>query len=65
MGHNGAAAPRVCVPANVVSAFIGLLCLIAENILCSEMNTIWTCSVKITCYFGVIWLVVDNLAFGN
>ena len=25
MGHNGEAAPRVCVPANAVSAFIGLL----------------------------------------
>ncbi|NDW21950.1 hypothetical protein GTW09_10490 [Alteromonas hispanica] len=26
MGHNGEAAPRVCVPANEVSVFIGLLC---------------------------------------
>ncbi|TKB00316.1 hypothetical protein E5672_19730 [Alteromonas portus] len=25
MGHNGAAAPRVCVPANEVSVLIGLL----------------------------------------
>ncbi|QDG35082.1 hypothetical protein FJN13_09895 [Alteromonas mediterranea] len=25
MGHNGAAAPRVCVPANAVSVLIGLL----------------------------------------
>ena len=25
VGHIGAAAPRVCVPANVVSVFIGLL----------------------------------------
>jgi len=25
VGHNGEAAPRVCVPANEVSEFIGLL----------------------------------------
>ncbi|GAC06458.1 hypothetical protein GCHA_4072 [Paraglaciecola chathamensis S18K6] len=31
MGHNGEAAPRVCVPANVVSEFIGLLADIANN----------------------------------
>ena len=29
VGHNGEAAPRVCVPANVVSEFIELLCVIA------------------------------------
>ena len=30
MGHNGEAAPRVCVPANEVSAFIELLYAVAK-----------------------------------
>ncbi|NDV93280.1 hypothetical protein GTW09_10525 [Alteromonas hispanica] len=30
MGHNGEAAPRVCVPANAVSVLIGLLCTLLK-----------------------------------
>ncbi|TAP30037.1 hypothetical protein EYR97_21640 [Alteromonas sp. KUL42] len=40
MGHNGAAAPRVCVPANVVSVLIGLLCAHQDiTLYCSQCTT--------------------------
>ena len=40
MGHNGEAAPHVCVPANEVSDLIFLLCSFLIKALCQEMNGI-------------------------
>ena len=46
MGHNGEAAPRVCVPANEVSVLIGLLYFNVEKTLVIVRKNYCRCSVK-------------------